>query len=151
MVMAGTAMDRRGFTLIELLVVLAILALLLTIATPRYIHHVERARETTLHSSLKVMRDAIDKFAGDQGRLPRNLDELVERDYIKSIPIDPITEKRDTWVAMSEAEVLAIGASQNAAGARALQDNARRALDGLADIHSGAQGKSEDGTPYQEF
>lgn len=145
-------MARRGFTLIELLVVLAIVALLLTIATPRYIQHIGRAREATLHASLKVMRDAIDKFRGDQGRLPKDLDELVSKDYLKAVPLDPITQKRDSWVAMSEAEVLAArSANMSPAPQDATQDSGKRDRTGMADVHSGAEGKGEDGTPYQEF
>jgi prepilin-type N-terminal cleavage/methylation domain-containing protein len=140
----------RAFTLIELLVVLAILALLLTIATPRYIHHVERAREATLHYSLKVMREAIDKFAGDQGRLPVDLDELVARNYLKAIPVDPITDKRDTWLVLSESDLLASAPANGASTSNKLAPPAP--LDpGLADVRSGAPGTGEDGTPFQQW
>jgi general secretion pathway protein G len=145
---------RQGFTLIELLVVLAILALLLTIATPRYIQHVERAREATLRSSLKVMREAIDKFQGDQGRLPASLDELVERNYLKAVPVDPITDKRDTWVVLSEAELLA-ATPAGSGGAGSSGGSAARARPpaaaGVADVRSGATGKGDDGTAFQEW
>jgi general secretion pathway protein G len=144
----------RGFTLIELLVVLAILALLLTIASPRYIHHVDRARDASLRSSLKVMREAIDKFEGDQGRLPASLHELVERDYLRSIPPDPITERSDSWVTFSRLEVQAArlehgisdaGRSPNPSEAGA------RPPEGIADVRSGAEGRGEDGTPYKDW
>jgi general secretion pathway protein G len=134
------------------LVVLAILALLLTIATPRYIQHVERARETTLRASLKVMREAIDKFNGDQGRFPSSLDELVSRNYLKAVPVDPITEKRDTWVVMTQAEVQASNAGTappptggNAGGGSLRPDT------GVADVRSGAPGKAEDGTAFSDW
>lgn len=130
---------RPGFTLIELLVVLAILALLLTIASPRYIHHIDRAREASLRGSLKVMRDAIDKFEGDQGRLPESLDELVARSYITSIPKDPITDRADSWVTNSAAETPAMhGAGPSSHS-------------GIADVHSGADGNGEDGTAYRTW
>ena len=60
----------RGFTLIELVVVMAIIALLLSLALPRYFNHLESARETILKQDLAVMRDAIDKYHGDRGRYP---------------------------------------------------------------------------------
>jgi general secretion pathway protein G len=142
--------SRRGFTLIELLVVLAILALLLTIAAPRYIQHVERARETTLRSSLKVMREAIDKFQGDQGRFPASLDELVERSYLKSVPVDPITDRRDSWVVLSEAELPPVTPSGNAGNGTAPRLRAPSGT-GVADVHSGAPGKGDDGTAYQDW
>jgi prepilin-type N-terminal cleavage/methylation domain-containing protein len=152
----GGACTFRAFTLIELLVVLAILALLLTIATPRYIHYVERAREAALHSSLKVMREAIDKFSGDQGRLPSGLDELVARNYLKAIPVDPITGQRDTWVPLTEADLpppappLNGSASPPFSGSAAAAP-AARPDPGIADVRSGAPGNGEDGTPYQEW
>ena len=127
----------RGFTLIELLVVLAILALLLTLATPRYIDHVARARETALRTSLATVRDAIDQFSGEQGHPPASLDELVERRYLRAVPIDPITERRDTWITVTPAE---------------LPNAARDApATGLGDLHSGAPGNGLDGTPYRDW
>lgn len=139
---------RTGFTLIELLVVLAILAVLLTIATPRYVQHVERAREATLRASLKVMRGAIDKFAGDQGRLPASLDELVARSYLREVPLDPVTEKRDTWVVLTQAEVDA--ALPNSPTVPP-DGGAARSQAGVADVRSGAPGKGADGTPFQDW
>ena len=90
-----------GFTLIELLVVMAIIATLLTIATPRYFSHLDRAREAALRETLFVTRDAIDKFHGDTGRYPTELDELVTRRYLRKLPLDPISESTDTWVLVS--------------------------------------------------
>ena len=63
----------RGFTLIELLVVMAIIAVLLTLAAPRYFEHLDRSREATLKQTLAVTRDAIDKFRGDRGAWPQSL------------------------------------------------------------------------------
>lgn len=87
----------RGFTLIELMVVMAIVATLLTIATPRYFAHLDRAKETALRETLAVTRDAIDKFAADNDRYPATLDELVDKRYLRSLPTDPITDSNDTW------------------------------------------------------
>ena len=86
-----------AFTLIELLVVLAIIATLLAIAAPRYFRSVDYSKEVALKQSLAVMRDAIDKFHGDQGVYPESLEALVERRYLRSIPVDPITESASTW------------------------------------------------------
>lgn len=86
-----------GFTVIELLVVLAAIALLLSIAAPRYMRHVDSAREVASRESLHQMRLAIDRFYTDQGRYPQTLGELVERRYLRSVPVDPMTERADTW------------------------------------------------------
>jgi general secretion pathway protein G len=122
---------RTGFTLIELIVVLTVLALLLTIAVPRYFSHIEHAKEATLKQDLSVMRDAIDKFHGDKGRYPDQLDELVSARYIRTIPVDPITESASTWRVVPPTDTEAKGA--------------------VYDIKSGADGKSADGTPYSDW
>lgn len=91
-------MRARGFTLIELLVVLAIIATLLTLASPRYFAHVDKAREEVLREDLYLMRDAIDKFYMDRGNYPATLDELVTHKYLRAIPVDPFTNSRKTWI-----------------------------------------------------
>ena len=127
--MTGSA-RARGFTLIELLVVMTIIAVLLTIAVPRYFHALERSRETVLRQDLSVMREAIDKHFGDYSQYPDSLVALVERRYIRAIPIDPITKSADGWqVVVSEDP-----------------DHP-----GIRDLHSSAEGNASDGTPYKEW
>ena len=86
-----------AFTLIELLVVLAIVALLLTLAVPRYFQSIDSSKETILVENLRITRETIDKFYGDTGRYPESLEELVERKYLRALPVDPITENSTTW------------------------------------------------------
>ena len=78
--------------MIELTIVLALVALLLTIAVPRYFHSLENGKLSVQRQNLAVMRDALDKFYGDQGKYPDDLDDLVKKKYLRAIPIDPITE-----------------------------------------------------------
>ncbi|MEY4864229.1 MAG: hypothetical protein RLZ51_2324 [Pseudomonadota bacterium] len=87
----------RGFTLIELVIALALLALIISIAVPQYFGLIDRGRVAVQAQSLSVMRDAIDKFHGDRGRYPNSLEELVSTRYLRSIPVDPVTERSD-WV-----------------------------------------------------
>lgn len=87
----------RGFTLIELLVVMAIIATLLSMTVPRYFHSVDKSKEVALHGDLSVMRDAIDKYFSDHAKYPDSLDELVEKKYLRSIPVDPMTDSNQTW------------------------------------------------------
>ncbi len=124
-------MGRRGFTLIELLVVMAVIATLLTIAVPRYFEHLDRAREATLRQSLAVMRDAIDKFRADTGHYPETLDDLVSRRYLRRVPPDPITERSDSWVAISMPD--------------------EREPGGIRDVQSGAEGQGRDGSEYRTW
>ena len=120
----------RGFTLVELMVVMAIIALLLSLALPRYFKHLETSRETILKQDLAVMRDAIDKYHGDTGRYPDGLDELVSARYLRALPVDPITERADTWQIVAP--------SGTAAGE-------------MYDIKSGAPGTAHDGTAYADW
>lgn len=89
---------RNGFTLIELLVVLGIIALLASLAVPRYFQSIDTAKETILADNLQITRGTIDKFYGDTGRYPESLDELVEKKYLRALPFDPITENTTTWL-----------------------------------------------------
>ncbi|KQV95041.1 type II secretion system protein G [Pelomonas sp. Root1237] len=129
---AKVVIGRHGFTVIELLVVLAVMALLLSVAAPRYVQHVDRARETTLRHDLYAMRDAIDKFCADQGRYPKDLSELVQRRYLRDIPVDPLTERRDTWTVVPGRTGSAVE-------------------DGVADVHSGARATALDGSSYASW
>lgn len=122
--------DVKGFTLVELLVVMAIIALLLTLAVPRYFNHLASSRDTILRQDLAVMRDAIDKYHGDRGRYPESLEELVDARYLRALPVDPITERADTWQIVAP--------SDDDAGA-------------VYDVRSGAPGTAADGSPYAEW
>ena len=94
---------RPGFTLIELIVVMAIVALLVSIAAPRYLLSLERAREASLRSSLQTLRAAIDQYTADRGHYPDNLDALVAGRYLRATPEDPLTGRRDSWVLLAPA------------------------------------------------
>ena len=92
-----------GFTLIEMLVVMTLIALLLTLAVPRYFGSVDNARLTVQRQNLATIRDAIDKFSADLGRYPESLDELVAKHYLRQIPVDPVSELA-TWTIVAPAD-----------------------------------------------
>ena len=89
-------MSKRGFTLIELLVVMTIIGVLLTIAVPRYFRTVERSKETVLKHDLSVLRESIDKHYADLNEYPESLPVLVEKRYVREVPVDPFTKLADT-------------------------------------------------------
>jgi general secretion pathway protein G len=122
--------SKSGFTLIELLVVMAIIAVLLTIATPRYFHSVDKSKEAVLRQNLVLTRQVIDKYFSDNGKYPETLDELVTKKYLRSLPYDPITESNSTWVIIAP-------------------DTPDKS--GVYDIKSGATGAGIDGTAYKEW
>ena len=119
-----------GFTLIELLVVLSIIALLLSLAVPRYFNRVELAKETVLRENLHQMRDAIDKFYGDLNHYPASLDDLVVKQYLRRIPPDPITDSDTIWVAVPPSDPK---------------------KGGVFDVKSGAPGNGKNGTAYSSW
>ena len=121
----------RGFTLIELLVVMAIIATLLSVAAPRYLRSADDARESALKSSLAQMREAIDQFYADRGSYPQALPDLVEKRYLRSIPIDPITDSAQTW------QLTPVPGSEDKGG--------------VYDVRSGAEGTSRLGDAYANW
>jgi general secretion pathway protein G len=125
-------MDRRtrGFTLIELLVVMSIIALLVGIAVPRYFGSLEKSKEVALLKTLAITRDSIDKFYGDTGKYPPDLETLVTKRYLRSLPLDPITESASTWAVVPP-------------------DDPEKG--GVYDIHSGAEGVGRNGKPFREW
>jgi len=121
---------RTGFTLIELLVALAIIALLLSIAVPRYFGSLARSEEAVLRENLTLMRNAIDKHYADTGRYPTALAELASKKYLRAVPRDPITQSADTWIQVPPGD---------------------GRLGGVFDVHSGARGTGSDGRPYAQW
>ena len=90
----------HGFTLIELMVVMATIALLLTLAVPRYFHAIDNGKLSVQRQNIATIRDAIDKFYGDQARYPESLQELVQARYLRSVPVDPLTEAPN-WIVVA--------------------------------------------------
>jgi general secretion pathway protein G len=116
-----------GFTLVEMLVVMAILATLLSLAAPKYFDSLDRAKEASLRTDLRMLREAIDKHRADTGRLPANLQALAQARYLRVVPVDPITDRDDTWVPVASPDV---------------------SVPGVYDVRSGAPGLGRDGSAY---
>jgi general secretion pathway protein G len=119
-----------GFTLIELLVVFTIIALLLTIAVPRYFGSIDKSKEAVLRENLNQMRDAISRYYADKGKYPESLETLTTDKYLRRVPLDPITESEKTWIVVAP------------------QDPQKG---GVYDVKSGAQGKTKDGRDFSEL
>lgn len=119
-----------AFTLIELLVVMAVIAVLLTIALPKYFGSIEKSKEAALRQDLSIMRDAIDKYLGDTGKYPIHLEDLATKHYLKKIPVDPITESAETWVTIPAQDIT---------------------KGNIYDVKSGSTLNASNGKPYSEW
>ncbi len=119
-----------GFTLIELLVVMAIIASLLSIATPRYFESIRRSEEATLKQNLATTREALDKHFADTGRYPDKLEDLVSKRYLRALPFDPIVGSATDWQLTPPQDI---------------------ELGRVYDLHSAAEGNGRDGTPYNTW
>jgi general secretion pathway protein G len=123
----------RGFTLMELLLVMLLVALLGSLVAPVVTGGIQRARESTLKEDLYALRKAIDDYYADTGAYPAELEELVKKRYLRRIPPDPLTEKRDTWVLV-----------------RSEDDKAAKSS-GILDVRSGSQERASDGSHFKDW
>jgi len=124
-----------GFTLVELMIVMTIIGLLSAIAIPSYIRSVQKAKEAVLKEDLHTLRMAIDSYTVDKEKAPQGLDDLVQAGYLKTLPIDPMTSRNDTWITSMSDTLTDINETQG----------------GIDDVHSGSQGLSSEGTTYNTW
>jgi general secretion pathway protein G len=124
-----------GFTLVELMIVMTIIGILSAIAIPSFIQSVKKAKEAALKEDLHTMRMAIDSYTVDKEKAPQGLDDLVQSGYLKSLPIDPMTSRSDTWITGMSDTLMDINETQG----------------GIDDVHSGSQALATDGTTYNTW
>lgn len=122
-----------GFTLLELVMVMTIIVILAAVGVTSYQHIQLKARETILKEDLRTMRKMIDQYAADKEHLPSSLEDLVSGQYMRDVPIDPITGQKDWVVDIGDDTVSRDGGT------------------GVVDVHSAAAGEGSDGTAYQEY
>lgn len=124
-----------GFTLVELMIVMLIIGVLAAVAIPSFISSIRNAKEAALKEDLHVLRDAIDSYTMDKNKAPQSLDDLVQSGYLKSIPEDPMTHSRETWVTASDDTYSDIDQTEP----------------GVNDVHSGSDEVGSDGQPYNTW
>lgn len=127
--------SQRGFTLIELMIVISIILILISTAIPIYQQSILRAREAVLSQNLFTLRSVIDQYTLDKQKAPQSLEDIVQAGYLKQIPIDPITNSRDTWQTEQEDVLQSVDQTQP----------------GITNVHSGAPGVGSNGVAYSEW
>src|SRR5246500_4684407 len=125
----------RGFTLIELMIVISLILILVSISIPAYNQSILRAKESVLKQDLFQLRSLISQYTLDKQKAPQALDDLITAGYLKQIPIDPMTNARDTWTVDQEDTLLSVDQQEP----------------GISDVHSGSNAISSDGTAYSTW
>jgi general secretion pathway protein G len=124
-----------GFTLVELMIVMAIIGILVLLAIPQYKTALRHAREAVLKEDLQTMRAAIDSYTMDKQKAPQSLQDLVDDGYLKSVPEDPMTRQKDTWVTDTDQAMYSIDETEP----------------GITDVHSGSEETGTDGQSYSSW
>jgi general secretion pathway protein G len=115
------------------MIVISIIIILVSVALPQYQKTITHARETVLKDDLHKMRELLDQYAADKGKLPQSLDDLVSAGYMREIPKDPITDNKDWAIATGDDPYSTQGGT------------------GVTDVHSASGDVSSEGTPYSEW
>lgn len=126
----GNIRHSSAFTLIELLLVMLLIALLASVVTPTVVNSIHHAKESALKENLKVMREAVDDYYTDNGHYPPSFDELVERRYIRKLPVDPMMDDSPEWTL-------------------AYHDDGETR--GIINLHSQSSTISSEGSPYNTW
>jgi general secretion pathway protein G len=126
-----------GFTLIELMIVISMMLILISIAVPQYRQSVLRARESVLRQDLYDMRKLISEYTLDKQKAPQSLDDLVQAQYLGTIPKDPITGQPNWQVEQCDDSTIMSPDEQDQGG--------------ICDVHSSSAQIGTDGTAYSTW
>jgi general secretion pathway protein G len=100
---------------------------------PRYERAVTQAKEHSLRITLTETRERIRRYTEEKGVPPQSLEDLVKAGYVKRVPPDPVTERRD-WILV-----------------RGTTPGSPPDVEGIIDVHSSSSGVSSEGTPYNAW
>jgi general secretion pathway protein G len=93
-----------------------------------------KMREQVLRYDLMMMREAIDNYTLDKQQPPQSLQDLVDAGYLREVPVDPLTSKKD-WVPIVDDVVL----------------SSKLTARGVTDVHSTSGKLATNGTPLNTW
>ena len=117
------------------MIVMAIIGVLAVVAVPSYISAIRHAREAVLKEDLQILRARIDSYTMDKQKAPQSLDDLLQDGYLKTIPEDPMTRSKDTWVTDTSDSLHSLDQTDP----------------GIDDVHSGSQETGSNEQPYSTW
>jgi general secretion pathway protein G len=88
-----------------------------------------------LKEDLQILRAGIDSYTMDKQKAPQSLDDLLQDGYLKTIPEDPMTRSKDTWVTDTSDSLHSLDQTDS----------------GIDDVHSGSQETGSNEQPYSTW
>jgi hypothetical protein len=79
----------RVLSLLETIAVIDLILLLAVFALPGFHSVILHSHEIVLREELFTMRNQIDRFTHHYERGPASLDEMVEKEHLGAVPVDP--------------------------------------------------------------
>jgi general secretion pathway protein G len=120
-----------------MIIVFSLIGILVGLGLPQYQTAARRAREAVLKEDLFQFRKLIDHYFQDKGKYPASLQSLVDERYLRTIPVDPMTQSGTSWVEVRETP--------------SMDDLTSMENLGVIDVKSGSEANSLDGTPYNTW
>ncbi|MFV0275218.1 MAG: prepilin-type N-terminal cleavage/methylation domain-containing protein [Bacilli bacterium] len=99
-------MNKKGFTLVELLAVIIILGLIALIVTPILFDTIDESKDELYNTQIKMIEDSAkqnvydERFildlidSGEQTSYKITLEDLVNKGYLESIPLNPKSNEK---------------------------------------------------------
>jgi general secretion pathway protein G len=100
-------MRRKAVPITLAVIALALLAAKLFV--PTYVTSLRQSHELTLRQNLLTMRAVLNQYTVDNHRRPHSLDDLVIAGYLRYVPLDPMTGRKDTWIVECSNDPMAPG------------------------------------------
>ena len=100
-----------------------------------YRRHTKAAKEAVLKEDLFQLNHCLEQFRADKGKYPSSIGLLRDQGYIRDIPVDPMTQSKDTWVTEFEAP----------------DPDSPDAEVGIFRVRSGSTDMGENQVPYNEW